>query len=154
MMQARRTILKSFGALSIGCLASHTASAKETQKFDSVYDVIVVGSGVAGTIAAIAAAEKGASVLLIEKMSRLGGTSRISGLNFACVNSPAQKEKGIQDSPEKLADDMFRVSGGMGNYEMALEMAKNTSRAEKFLTDHGVQWDGRLLKPKFRSLRA
>jgi len=146
MKQSRRNLLKSFGALSVGCFGAHTASARESQKFDSVYDVIVVGSGVAGTIATISAAEKGASVLLIEKMSRLGGTSRISGLNFACVNSPAQKAKGIQDSPEKLATDMFKVSGGMGNYQMALEMARNTARVEKFLTDHGVQWDGRLLK--------
>lgn len=146
MKQSRRNLLKSFGAFSVGCFGAHAASAKESQKFDAVYDVIVVGSGVAGTIATITAAEKGASVLLIEKMSRLGGTSRISGLNFACVNSQAQKAKGIQDSPEKLATDMFKVSGGMGNYQIALEMARNTARVEKFLTDHGVQWDGRLLK--------
>ena len=62
---------------------------------------------------------------MIEKMSRLGGTSRISGLNFACVGSPAQKAKGVKDTSEQLASDMYKVSGNMGDYEKALEMAKN-----------------------------
>jgi hypothetical protein len=39
------------------------------------YDVVVVGSGVAGSAAAIAAARAGAATLLIEKLPFLGGTS-------------------------------------------------------------------------------
>ena len=39
------------------------------------YEVVVVGSGAAGSTAAIAAARAGASVLLIEKLPFLGGTS-------------------------------------------------------------------------------
>lgn len=142
---SRRSFLK-LSAASLAAAASSPIMAAGGPKFDRTVDVIVVGSGVAGTIAAIAAAEKGSKVLLIEKMSRLGGTSRISGLNFACVGSPYQKEKGIKDTPEKLASDMYKVSGNMGDYEKALEMAKNTARVEKFLTERGVKWDGRLLK--------
>ena len=56
-------------------------------KFDEVYDVVVVGSGIAGTMAALVAAKNGAKTLLIEKLNRLGGTSRYSGLDFACVGS-------------------------------------------------------------------
>ena len=39
------------------------------------YDVVVVGSGAAGSPAAIAAARTGASVLLVEKLPFLGGVS-------------------------------------------------------------------------------
>ena len=39
------------------------------------YDVVVVGSGSAGSTAAIAAGRAGATVLLIEKLPFLGGTS-------------------------------------------------------------------------------
>lgn len=137
-IQSRRSFLKS-SAIVLGVTASCLVHASEKKKFDETYDVIVVGSGVSGTIAAIAAAEKGSKVLLIEKMSRLGGTSRISGLNFACVGSPLQKKKGVQDSPEKLASDMYKVSGNMGDYQKALVMAQNTARAEKFMTDRGVE---------------
>ena len=142
----RRAALKT--AVAIGALPfiAEAQAADKAKAFDEEFDIIVVGSGVSGTMAAIAAAEKGSKVLLVEKMSRLGGTSRISGLNFACVGSPAQKAKGVNDTPEKLASDMYKVSGNMGDYEKALLMAKNTARAEKFLTDHGVKWDGRLLK--------
>lgn len=146
---SRRQLLRAaaFAAAAPAASLASAASPNEGKpSFDEVYDVVVVGSGVAGTVAAIAAAEKGASVLMLEKLNRLGGTSRFSGLNFACVGSPAQKAKGIQDSPEMLARDMQKVSGGFGSYELALVMAKNTARAEEFLTQRGVRWDGRLLK--------
>lgn len=45
-------------------------------------DVLVVGGGTAGVFAAISAAKSGASVLLIEKNSALGGTMTIGGVNF------------------------------------------------------------------------
>jgi 3-oxosteroid 1-dehydrogenase len=44
-----------------------------------VYDVIVVGSGAAGATAALRAAERGLSVLMIEKTHKYGGTSATSG---------------------------------------------------------------------------
>lgn len=52
------------------------------------YDVVVVGGGTAGAFAAIAAAQTGASVLILEKNSMLGGTMTVCdvsvpGLFFA-----------------------------------------------------------------------
>src|SRR5688572_23145498 len=44
-------------------------------QFDETYDVVVVGSGLAGGIAAITAADAGARVLLIEKSEVPGGLS-------------------------------------------------------------------------------
>ena len=43
------------------------------------YDVIVVGSGAAGAMAALRAAELGLSVLIVEKAHKYGGTSATSG---------------------------------------------------------------------------
>ncbi|MFW6457288.1 MAG: FAD-dependent oxidoreductase [Planctomycetota bacterium] len=45
------------------------------------YDVIVIGGGTAGTIAAIQAARAGASTLLVEKNAMLGGTMTVGGVN-------------------------------------------------------------------------
>jgi hypothetical protein len=46
------------------------------------YDVIVVGGGPAGTMAAIQAARAGADTLLVEKNGILGGTTTMGGVNF------------------------------------------------------------------------
>jgi hypothetical protein len=46
------------------------------------YDVIVIGGGTAGTIAAIQAGRAGASTLLVEKNGMLGGTMTIGGINY------------------------------------------------------------------------
>src|SRR6201987_5736072 len=43
------------------------------------FDVIVVGSGAAGAMAALRAAEQGLSVLIVEKTNKYGGTSATSG---------------------------------------------------------------------------
>lgn len=47
----------------------------------SQYDVIVFGGGTAGTVAAIQAGRSGASTLLVEKNSMLGGTMTAGGVN-------------------------------------------------------------------------
>jgi hypothetical protein len=49
---------------------------------DSTYDVIVLGGGTAGTIAAIQAGRAGAHTLLVEKNSMLGGTMTVAAINY------------------------------------------------------------------------
>lgn len=44
-----------------------------------VYDVVVVGSGAAGMMAALRASERGMSVIVVEKASKYGGTTVTSG---------------------------------------------------------------------------
>ena len=46
---------------------------------NETYDVVVVGSGAAGIMAALRAADRGLSVLIVEKERKFGGTSAVSG---------------------------------------------------------------------------
>lgn len=64
-------------------------------------DVVVAGSGTAGCTAAIAAAQAGAKVVLLEKMGVLGGNSSYAGTIFA-VNSHIQLEGGFETDPEEI----------------------------------------------------
>ena len=48
---------------------------------DQVYDVIVIGGGTAGVVAAIQAGRAGAKTLLVEKTGMLGGTVTTGGVN-------------------------------------------------------------------------
>lgn len=49
-------------------------------KFESQFDVVVVGMGTAGAIAAIAAAEQGVTVCAVEKLNLPGGTATSGGI--------------------------------------------------------------------------
>jgi FAD-dependent oxidoreductase family protein len=51
----------------------------------STYDVIVVGGGTAGVVAAVQAGRAGAKTLLVEKNGMLGGTVTVAGVNFPAL---------------------------------------------------------------------
>ena len=54
-------------------------------KFDTMYDVIVIGSGPGGYVAAIRSAQLGMKTAIVEKYNTLGGTC----LNVGCIPSKA-----------------------------------------------------------------
>jgi fumarate reductase flavoprotein subunit len=68
------------------------------------YDVIVIGSGAAGLSAAVAAADSGASVLLVEGDTQVGGSSRLSGGHFYAAGTSVQEQAGVVGD---TADAMF-----------------------------------------------
>ena len=87
MMKKRLSILllagiAAFGLVLAGCKMDSDDSGSNTS-YDG-YDVLVVGSGISGSLAALGAKEGGAEkVLLIEKMNYYGGTSRLAGGGFS-----------------------------------------------------------------------
>lgn len=64
-------------------------------------DVIVLGCGAAGMTAALAAHEAGASVALIERFDRIGGTAAVSGGVIWVPDNPRQRAAGMDDSREE-----------------------------------------------------
>ena len=68
------------------------------------YDVLVVGGGGAGLMAAVEAAEMGASVLLVERRSEIGGSTAMAVGALSAAGTALQKAAGIEDS----VDDHFR----------------------------------------------
>jgi predicted oxidoreductase len=81
------------------------------ERFDA--DVIVVGAGLAGLVAATEAANAGRSVLLLDQEGEqnLGGQAfwSLGGLFF--VNSPEQRRLRIRDSRELARDDWMSTAG-------------------------------------------
>ncbi len=73
------------------------------------FDVIVVGSGAAGFLAAIRAADLGASVAMIEKEPLYGGTSAMSGGGIWVPNNPDIGAAGVSDSAEEAFEYMRYV---------------------------------------------
>ncbi len=78
------------------------------------YDVIVVGGGVAGVAAAIAAARNGASTLIIERFGYLGGTATASLMANINAFRNQVKPDGLQTSrgiAEELMVAMHKIRG-------------------------------------------
>ncbi|MCQ9626386.1 FAD-dependent oxidoreductase [Cetobacterium somerae] len=82
------------------------------------FDVVIVGAGGAGLLAAISAASKGAKVVLLEKMSSIGGNTLISMGGINIPGNDAQIEKDIQDSVELYKKDILLG----GDNENSLEL--------------------------------
>lgn len=84
----RRAILKTIGSISVAGLIpiSTKASDSDTKPGNDIRtiktDILVVGGGTAGTIAAIQAARAGCSTILVENGSQLGGTTTTGGVSF------------------------------------------------------------------------
>jgi len=76
----RRVFLTSLGATSAGSALVATAEAENPRQLAA--DVLVIGGGTAGTIAAIQAGRLGARTILVEAGSQLGGTTTVAGVDF------------------------------------------------------------------------
>lgn len=70
-------------------------------------DVVVLGAGQAGLTAAVAAAQQGATVLVLEKLAYAGGSTSMSSGLTAYAGTDEQRELGIEDSVEALKADIL-----------------------------------------------
>jgi succinate dehydrogenase/fumarate reductase flavoprotein subunit len=105
------------------------------------FDLIVVGAGTAGLPVAIAAADRGARVLAIEKTGRIGGTLHRTGGNISAGGTRRQRERGIDDSPDAHFAEVLRISHGSANHaltQLACDLAPGMA---DWLEDNGFAFD-------------
>src|SRR5579864_5279799 len=134
------------GAAALGGIAaSETRAAKLDRHWDLSADVVVVGAGAAGLPASIAAAEVGASVIVIEQNYDIGGHGIESGGNIALGGGTSlQKKYGITDSPDMMFEDLtswhdYRFS----DREIVRAFCDESVATFDFLLAHGVQFPDR-----------
>jgi fumarate reductase flavoprotein subunit len=98
-------------------------------------DAIVIGAGAAGMMGALAAAQRGASVLLLEK--DLAGPSNllVSGGLFPGAGTRWQRAAGIDDSGPAFARDIRAKGGATTNETIVEAVAARTADAAHFLAD-------------------
>ena len=89
-----------------------------TDKFDwpwdDAADVVVAGAGGSGLMAALAAAEHGASVLVLEKAQNIGGKTAIAIGSFTASETALQRAAGVADSHDDHLADMTALAETIG----------------------------------------
>lgn len=110
-----------------------------TSQGGDAVDVVAVGSGIAGLVAALTAAELGLRVLVLEKSTRLGGTTAVgNGLWVGC--SSVARDAGYDDSPEEVLAYLRFLAGDEGDDERIQALAEEAPRALDFLIGCGVRF--------------
>src|SRR6266571_3214584 len=144
----RRSFLTSgaaVGAVAVAAMPTQPAKAADAIKWDREVDVVVIGAGAGGLVAAIAAREKGASVLIVEKNFDIGGRAMMSfgGLYIGGGNR-LQKAKGVADSPDRAFADWSRPEKPMGRFSdraLVRTWADNNLDLFDWLERHGIKWE-------------
>jgi succinate dehydrogenase/fumarate reductase flavoprotein subunit len=116
--------------------------------WDKEADVVIAGAGAAGLPAAVAAREAGASVLLLDANTDVGGHAILTGAKIALGGgTSSQKKRGILDSPDRVFADLTDWSvveqNGFPDYryndrEVIRAFADNCAPTYEWLLEHGV----------------
>ena len=86
---------------------------------EEIVDVVVLGSGASGLAAAVAAAEEGASVVVLEKADMIGGTTAMSGGIVWMPCNHHQESAGVTDTREMALAYLESLSLGQIDSDMA-----------------------------------
>ena len=97
------------------------------------YDVVILGAGASGMMAALTVHENGSSVGIFEKQALVGGTAGVSGgIIWAPMNSH-MKSEGIDDDRNKAIDYFMSLSHGDINQSLLEAFIDNCGEALDFL---------------------
>lgn len=75
------------------------------------YDVVVVGSGAAGMVAALTAAHQGLSTVVVEKAPHYGGSTARSGGGVWIPNNEILQRDGVKDTAEEARRYLHAIIG-------------------------------------------
>ncbi|MFI8632377.1 FAD-dependent oxidoreductase [Microbacterium sp. NPDC077663] len=102
------------------------------------YDLIVVGSGIAGQTTALAAAEAGLDTVIFEKQNAPGGTTVMSGGWFAFTGTEEMAAARVEDSREAFLSEMIEVGGGLNDRELLETYLDHQHGTYEWLKGHGA----------------
>lgn len=108
--------------------------------WDLETDVVIVGAGGCGLVAALAAVQHGAEVTLIEKEERVTGNTALSQAMIPAAGTRFQREAGVSDTAHQFADDIFRKNSYQSDPELTQTLCRHSaSLVEWLMDDWGVR---------------
>ncbi|HUN69962.1 MAG TPA: FAD-dependent oxidoreductase [Burkholderiales bacterium] len=108
----------------------------EGKTFATQVPVLIIGAGACGTIAALAANERGAEVLILERDAKPAGNTSLSGGQIPAAGTKLQKAAGLlDDTPELLYEDILAKSHGECDHAIARLIAFEAAKTVEWLVD-------------------
>jgi succinate dehydrogenase/fumarate reductase flavoprotein subunit len=115
-------------------------------------DLVVIGSGGAGFSAALNAAIDGASVLLVERMAHVGGTTALSAATSWVPGTKRGLAVNPDDTPERVATFLNKAVGERSDPKLRQAFIDNGPHAIAKLEEHtALQFQVRPLHPDYLS---
>jgi fumarate reductase flavoprotein subunit len=88
-----------------------TVIIDDARRFDIEVPVLVIGAGGCGLVAALAARDAGANVMVLERDKYPAGSTALSSGFIPAAFTRFQQAAGVVDSPEAMAADIQRKNG-------------------------------------------
>lgn len=106
-----------------------------TQHWDSATELVVVGAGGCGLMAAFAAARRGVELILLEKDTRLSCNTALASGSIAAFGTRYQEAAGISGTAEQFALDIMRKNHGQADREIVLALCRRSLDVINLLVD-------------------
>lgn len=121
-------------------------------EWNETYDVVVIGGGAGGLVAAITAQAHGLKTLVIEKSDVLGGSSALSGGGLWIPNNHVSKKAGLQDSEDDALlymETVIEHDGASSTLERKQAFVRNGPKMVHYLEDLGIKWRDAINYPDY-----
>ncbi len=115
----------------------------DAEVWDAACDVLVVGLGLAGVCAALRTAEDASLDVMAIDRSEGGGASKLSGgIVYMGGGSKAQREAGLEDSPENMANYLAFETGNIVRQDTVRKFSAASVHFQDWLERYGARFGG------------
>ena len=139
------------GATALAGLGARPGAAEEQNFWDMSADLVTIGAGTAGLAAAVSALDRGASVIMVEENTDIGGHGLCSGGNVHLGGGTSnQKKHGVEDSADQVFIDWIRHDHLQSRYSdrnLVRAFADENAPTYEFLIENGVKFQDHLVGP-------
>ena len=97
-----------------------------TAHWDTETELVIVGAGGFGLMAAFAAARRGVELILLEKDTRLGCNTALASGSIAAFGTRYQEAAGVRGTAEQIADDIMRKNHGQADRDIVLALCRRS----------------------------